>query len=236
MSQQHTAFNEALALKLFMFQFVNSYASLFFIAFWSRSFTRLQFQLFFVMFVGQLVQNFVELGVPALTRWIRSVGGRRDNAAASTMTDDKETENSLIIGRGGKSQMHSESVAKVYDEFALSEDYLEMTIQFGNYRWPLRAKVHCTPRPHTDTLIRPAGYTTMFVVANPLVPLLALVNNLIEIRVDASKLCYLTQRPQPRSASGIGTNSQMFKKVLSTVRYAVGALCCLVFLGLCSLD
>ncbi len=44
----------------------------------------------------------------------------------------------------------------------------------------------------------------MFVVANPLVPLLALVNNLIEIRVDASKLCYLTQRPQPRSASGIG--------------------------------
>ena len=44
----------------------------------------------------------------------------------------------------------------------------------------------------------------MFVVANPLVPFLALVNNLIEIRVDASKLCYLTQRPQPRSASGIG--------------------------------
>lgn len=47
----------------------------------------------------------------------------------------------------------------------------------------------------------------MFVVANPLVPLLALLNNLIEIRVDASKLCYLTQRPQPRSASGIGAQA-----------------------------
>lgn len=129
---QHTAFNEALALKIFMFQFVNSYASLFFIAFWSRSFTRLQFQLFFVMFIGQLVQNFVELGVPALTRWIRSVGGRRDMPAASTMPDGKASENGLHIGSGGELQMHSESVAKVYDEFALSEDYLEMTIQFGN--------------------------------------------------------------------------------------------------------
>jgi hypothetical protein len=128
---QHTAFNEALALKLFMFQFVNSYASLFFIAFWSRSFTRLQFQLFFVMFIGQLVQNFVELGVPALTRWIRSVGG--DKPAASTTSDEKASENGLIVGSAGELQMLSESVAKVYDEFALSEDYLEMTIQFGKY-------------------------------------------------------------------------------------------------------
>ena len=57
----HNAFNEALALKLFMFQFVNSYASLFFIAFWSRSFHRLQFQLFFVMFVGQLVRFCIQI-------------------------------------------------------------------------------------------------------------------------------------------------------------------------------
>jgi hypothetical protein len=55
----------------------------------------------------------------------------------------------------------------------------------------------------------------MFVVANPLVPFLALVNNLIEIRVDASKLCYLTQRPQPRSASGIGTNNDCLHAYLN---------------------
>lgn len=68
--------------------------------------------------------------------------------------------------------------------------------------------MHTLLTTHLDLLITPAGYTTMFVVANPLVPFLALVNNLIEIRVDASKLCYLTQRPQPRSASGIGANIQ----------------------------
>ena len=84
------------------------------------------------MFVGQLVQNFVELGVPALTRWIRSISGRRDKPAASIISDHKAREDTLIVGSAGEYQMQSESVAKVYDEFALSEDYLEMTIQFGN--------------------------------------------------------------------------------------------------------
>ena len=55
-----------------------------------------------------------------------------------------------------------------------------------------RASAH-TPNHAPGSMVSPAGYTTMFVVANPLVPFLALVNNLIEIRVDASKLCYLTQ-------------------------------------------
>ena len=88
----HNAFNEALALKLFMFQFVNSYASLFFIAFWSRSFHRLQFQLFFIMFVGQCTQNFVELGVPAFLSKLHLVGWSR--AAASSFQGAPPTEES----------------------------------------------------------------------------------------------------------------------------------------------
>ena len=183
----HNAFNEALALKLFMFQFVNSYASLFFIAFWSRSFHRLQFQLFFIMFVGQCTQNFVELGVPAFLSKLHLVGWSR--AAASSFQGAPPTEENGACNE----MMQHESMAKVYDEFALSEDYLEMTIQFG--------------------------YGTMFVVANPLVPLLALLNNLIEIRVDASKLCFLTQRPQPRTALGIGFWQQIlhFMAMLAVV-------------------
>ena len=55
------------------------------------------------------------------------------------------------------------------------------------------------------------GFATMFVVANPLIPLLALLNNLIEIRVDASKLCFLTQRPEPRTALGIGLWQQILQ-------------------------
>ena len=62
-----------------------------------------------------------------------------------------------------------------YDPFF---DYSEMMIQFG--------------------------YVTFFSMAFPLAPLCALLNNVIEIRTDAYKLCHNTQRPVARKASGIG--------------------------------
>ena len=49
------------------------------------------------------------------------------------------------------------------------EDYLEMFIQFG--------------------------YVTLFSSAYPLAGLCALLNNLIEVRSDAFKLCFIHQRP-----------------------------------------
>ena len=138
---------------------------------------------------GLQVQNFVELGVPALTRWMRSVGGKKEAKAAAAavekyvieggggVTEHNRGLRGLSVGGDAEIQMQNESVAKVYDEFALSEDYLEMTIQFG--------------------------YATMFVVANPLVPLLALLNNLIEIRV-VSTMCFQL----------IGQNRPIFRPVL----------------------
>ena len=45
------------------------------------------------------------------------------------------------------------------------------------------------------------GYCTLFVAAFPLAPMLAFVNNAIEIRVDAWKLCQVTTSPH-RAARG----------------------------------
>ncbi|CAM9511310.1 unnamed protein product, partial [Hapterophycus canaliculatus] len=60
------------------------------------------------------------------------------------------------------------------------KDYAEMIIQFG--------------------------YATLFVAAYPLSCLMALVNNYIEIRIDAWKLCQVISWPQGvRSAEDIGT-------------------------------
>jgi len=49
------------------------------------------------------------------------------------------------------------------------------------------------------------GYVTLFVVAFPLAPLGALINNYVEIRLDAKKILTLSQRPKPLGAIGIGT-------------------------------
>ena len=48
------------------------------------------------------------------------------------------------------------------------------------------------------------GFTTIFVAAFPLAPLLALLNNIIEIRLDAYKFVTQWRRPLPARATDIG--------------------------------
>ncbi|XP_043562045.1 anoctamin-9-like isoform X1 [Chiloscyllium plagiosum] len=64
------------------------------------------------------------------------------------------------------------------DSFSLFNEFLEMAIQYG--------------------------FTTIFVAAFPLAPLLAFLNNLFEIRLDARKMLVLQKRPIPRKAKDIG--------------------------------
>mmetsp|Transcript_9261 Transcript_9261/g.10559 ORF Transcript_9261/g.10559 Transcript_9261/m.10559 type:complete len:1032 (+) Transcript_9261:154-3249(+) len=59
------------------------------------------------------------------------------------------------------------------------DDYLELALQFG--------------------------YVTLFVSAFPLAPMLALLNNVVETWVDASKVCLLSRRPSLPKAQDIGT-------------------------------
>ncbi|XP_049748957.1 anoctamin-9 isoform X2 [Elephas maximus indicus] len=57
------------------------------------------------------------------------------------------------------------------------------------------------------------GFTTIFVAAFPLAPLLALFSNLVEIRLDAIKMTWLQQRLVPRKAKDIGTWLQVLETI-----------------------
>lgn len=48
------------------------------------------------------------------------------------------------------------------------------------------------------------GFITLFVASFPLAPLLALINNIIEVRVDAWKLTTQFRRPVAAKAHSIG--------------------------------
>ncbi|XP_059959621.1 anoctamin-9 [Mesoplodon densirostris] len=69
--------------------------------------------------------------------------------------------------------------------FSLFEEFMEMMIQYG--------------------------FTTVFVAAFPLAPLLALFSNLVEIRLDAIKMVRLQRRLVPRKAKDIGTWLQVLE-------------------------
>ncbi|XP_031148568.1 anoctamin-9-like isoform X2 [Sander lucioperca] len=64
------------------------------------------------------------------------------------------------------------------DAFSLFNEYLEMVVQFS--------------------------FTTIFVAAFPLAPLLALINNIFEIRLDAIKMVRLERRLVPGKTNDIG--------------------------------
>ncbi|XP_060118754.1 anoctamin-9 [Heteronotia binoei] len=73
------------------------------------------------------------------------------------------------------------------NSFSLFNEFLEMMIQYS--------------------------FTTIFVAAFPLAPLLAFLNNLIEIRYDAVKMVKLQRRMVPRKAKDIGIWLQVLEAI-----------------------
>lgn len=137
----------------------------------------LNVQLLSIFVVRLVVGNFTEAVLP----WIlRTVKARKEKKAAAK---------GLLVTDANDSSVGPISPAE--EQFALAdyqkgagkdgtfEDYAEMIVQFG--------------------------FASLFVVAFPLAPLLAAINNHIEIRVDAFKLLHLQKRAEPKGAEDIGT-------------------------------
>lgn len=49
------------------------------------------------------------------------------------------------------------------------------------------------------------GYATMFISSFPLAVVMAVINNYVQLRIDAWKLCQEFRRPEPRSQEDIGS-------------------------------
>ncbi|XP_048733294.2 anoctamin-8-like isoform X2 [Ostrea edulis] len=101
---------------------------------------------------------------------------RRTNREGNSGDDVKSDVQSKPMTALSFTQAEVESAMKQYDDTL--DDYLEMFIQFG--------------------------YVTLFSSAFPLAALCALLNNVVEIRSDAFKLCMTYQRPFGKTVENIG--------------------------------
>eukprot|EP00736_Rhodelphis_marinus_P007211 Rmarinus@m.17409 len=180
-------FDDAVTMKVFAFQFVNSYSTLFFTAFWTQSLPRLSTQLMTILITGQIINNCTELLAPKLLskyyKILALMTGKEDEHEKSKNEEKDKIQKLREAQANSKTFIEFETKKAKLESFKpnyvnLSEDYLEMIIQFG--------------------------FVTMFVAAFPLAPVFAFLNNVFEIRIDASKLAYLTRKPFPSSADGIG--------------------------------
>ncbi|KAG8229744.1 hypothetical protein J437_LFUL007919 [Ladona fulva] len=179
----------------FFFQFVNSFLSLFYIAFYLQDQEKLKEQLAALLIARQVIGNIKESALPYLLEQFRiaklsfdlfgalspSEEKKEDSIADKAEDDTPEQDDSShprrhIINRS-VNQAELESALYKYD--GTFDDHLEMFIQFG--------------------------YVVLFSSAFPMAGLCALLNNVIEIRSDAFKLCFIFQRPFGQRVPNIGT-------------------------------
>ncbi|XP_054289963.1 anoctamin-8-like isoform X2 [Macrosteles quadrilineatus] len=178
-----TKYENHLIAKVAVFQFVNSFLSLFYIAFYLQDQEKLKEQLAALLIARQVIGNVKESALPYLLEQLRLAKMSFDLFGALSPSEAKreppgteQTEQSKSTNRN-VSQAELESSLFKYDgTFA---DHLEMFIQLG--------------------------YVVLFSSAFPLAALCAFINNLVEIRSDAFKLCFIFQRPFGQRVPNIGT-------------------------------
>ncbi|XP_011495635.1 PREDICTED: anoctamin-4 [Ceratosolen solmsi marchali] len=197
-----TEYEASFTFKIFLFEFVNFYSSLIYIAFFkgrfyvhpgdaesrSSEFYRIKtdvcdasgclsevcIQLAIIMIGKQVFNNFVEILSPKMWNWWR----KRTHVAATKDQSRPYTswEQDYQLQDPGR--------------LALFDEYLEMIIQYG--------------------------FVTLFVAAFPLAPLFALLNNIAEIRLDAYKMVKEARRPLAERVEDIGA----WYGILKGVTYA----------------
>ncbi|EGD76913.1 hypothetical protein PTSG_08258 [Salpingoeca rosetta] len=186
-------YEQHLTIKIFTFQFFNSFGSLFYIAFFQHQdigvpgdydtffgyqsdscpaygcLLELTIQLAVIMVGRQAFNNVLEIGLPLLKAWWRKCRLRLKTTQHNDLLPWEE--DYLLLD--------------AYPRLGLFDDYLEMCMQYG--------------------------FITLFVASFPLAPFFALINNIFEIRVDASKFIGLWRRPIAERAAGLGLWRQVLE-------------------------
>ncbi|KDO32354.1 hypothetical protein SPRG_02832 [Saprolegnia parasitica CBS 223.65] len=164
-----------LITKVFLFQFCNSFASFFYIAYIkayigdkclnNSCLMELRVQLFVLFVISTFVSNAIEIAWPRISSYAKRYLARTPEAKTSTPL--------------GLSDEETQALWAPYEEDDAFADYNEMVIQYG--------------------------FVTLFVVAMPITPAMALFNNVLEAHVDAYKLCNGHRRPYPHRVASIGS-------------------------------
>lgn len=208
------ATERSFTVKMFTFQFFTLFSSLFYVAFFlgringhpgnyvriarwrleechpSGCLTDLFIQMAVIMLLKQTLNNIFEFTVP----WLKSCLSRNTakklqrkcgHCYRKTCRDEQGRVEPCDICKL-RDWLRNYHLANS-DAFSLFNEFLEMVVQFS--------------------------FTTIFVAAFPLAPLLALINNIFEIRLDAIKMVRLERRLVPRKTNDIG----VWTKVLEAI-------------------
>ncbi len=207
-------FERHVVAKLILFEFVNTFLALFYIAFVLKDVTMLKSQLFTLLIVMQLVNQVQESVLPIL---IRKPSARRvlNKIAKKAVVAGEKVNLDLLKSRCCHSEVNSIACLEPTDaqvahaQLSLRKDPFESTYDDFMEIW------------------LQFGHVFLFSSVYPLAAFFALANNLVELRLDSYKLCKLMRKPTPRGVRDIGSWYMAFS-VTSIV--AVVTNCALLYL------
>lgn len=191
-----TEYENHLIYKVALFQFVNSFLSLFYIAFYLQDQERLKEQLAALLIARQVIGNLKESAVPYLIEQLRLArlsfelfGALSPSEARPPPGEEREESQKEVDDKGERSDG-----GKSKQPRNVSQAELESSL----YRYDGAFSEHLE-------MLSQLGYVCLFSSAFPLAAMAALLGNLLELRGDAFKLCFVLQRPFGRRVSNIGT-------------------------------
>ena len=192
-----TEWDRYLVTKTFLFRFFNSYAAFFYIAFLKKAYE------------GQCgTRHAPATCLDELQLSVIIIFGSQVIVGNGIETMSPYFKYKMRLWRErvqhNKSlNLHSEGMSLDYEQpehEAKLEPYKEWYYSFDDY----------------SEMVLQYGFVVLFVSACPLVPLLALFNNILEVHVDAYKLVCIFRRPWPYAAMNIGQWA-VFMDLLSSI-------------------
>ncbi|XP_068459821.1 anoctamin-5 isoform X1 [Clinocottus analis] len=199
----HLEYENKLTVKMFLFQFVNYYSSCFYVAFFKGKFVGYPGN-YEYMFGSKLRNEECDPGgclIELTTQLVivmtgKQVWGNIQEALVPWLRNWWGSRKARNHPESLYSRWEQDHDLQSFGQLGLFDEYLEMVIQFG--------------------------FITLFVASFPLAPLLALVNNIIEVRVDAWKLTTQFRRPVAAKAHSIGAWQEILNgmAILSVVTNA----------------
>ncbi|KAG0713299.1 Anoctamin-8 [Chionoecetes opilio] len=223
-----------LIIKLAVFRFVNSFLSLFYIAFYLQDMERLKEQLAALLLTRQVVGNIKESCIPYLLEQFKLAKLSFDLYGALSPSEENKQQdwpqdnppqpagNDTQVLQEEDEEEDKKEDTEVKDVAAAKREETQTEIKKARDGDPClsrgssknrivsQAEVECNMSRYEGTfedyleMFIQFGYVTLFSSAFPLAATCAFLNNLIEIRSDAFKLCCVFQRPFGNRAQSIG--------------------------------
>ncbi|KAL0968812.1 hypothetical protein UPYG_G00272210 [Umbra pygmaea] len=201
----HLEYENKLTVKMFLFQFVNYYSSCFYVAFFKGKFVGYPGDYIYMFGQRTRLRNeecdpggcLIELTTQLVIVMVgKQVWGNIQEALVPWLMNWWGSRKARSHPESLYSRWEQDHDLQNFGHLGLFYEYLEMVIQFG--------------------------FITLFVASFPLAPLLALMNNIIEVRVDAWKFTTQFRRPVAAKAHSIGAWQEILNgvAVLSVVTNA----------------